>query len=142
MMVLDESLYGWGVCNIPMPRSSYDIFSDRRKKNGGIPLLDRRRRREMPGILTSVTGIISHDVSWYQTFMVSGFALLSIVFVFLISRMLPEFVEKELPEPIAIVIQTVEYPPKIIELPVPEPMPCPVIGRYLSVRPSPEASST
>ena len=126
MMFLDESLYGWGVCNIPMPRSSYDIFSDRRKKNGRISIFSKRRQSELPGILTTISGLMTHDVSWFQTFTVCVFALLSIVFISLISKMLPEIVEIEMPEPIEIIIQAIEEPQKVIEPPVPE-TPKPII---------------
>jgi len=128
MMFLDESLYGWGVCNIPMPRSSYDIFSDRRKKNGRVSIFGKRRQSELPGILTSISGLMTHDIPWFQTVTVCIFALLSIVFILLISKMLPEFVEKEMPEPIEIIIQTIKEPQKKIEAPIPE-MPKPIIKK-------------
>jgi len=128
MMFLNESLYGWGVCNIPMPRSSYDIFSDRRKKNGRVSIFSKHRQSELPGILTSISGLFAHDVPWFQTVTVCVFGLLSIVFILLISKMLPEFVQKEMPEPIEIIIQTIKEPPKKIKAPVPD-VPKPIIEK-------------
>ena len=86
MMFLKESLYGWGVCNIPMPRATLDVLWDRRKKRAQISSLERRRQSERPGILASISGVLVHDVPWFQTLALSFFALLSITFIFLMSR--------------------------------------------------------
>jgi len=118
MISFNESLYGWGVCNIPMPRATRDIFSDRRKNNGRVPGFNRRRQSDLPGVLVSISGVIAHDVPWLQTFMVSMFALFSIAFIFLVSTMIPEFVEKEMPEPIDIIIKLVADTPETVVRPV------------------------
>jgi len=108
MMFLKESLYGWGVCNIPMPRATLDVLWDRRKKRARISSLERRRQSDRPGILASISGVLVHDFPWSQTLALSVFALLSIAFIFLMSRMLPEFPEKEILEPVDIMIKLIE----------------------------------
>jgi len=107
-MFLKESLYGWGVCNIPMPRATLDILWDRRKKRARISSLEKRRQSERPGILAAISGVLVHDVPWFQTLVLSIFALLSITFIFLMSRMVPEFPEKEILEPVDIMIRLIE----------------------------------
>jgi len=110
MIIFEESLYGWGVCNIPMPRSAFDIFADRRKRNGRLSIFERRRQTELPGIMSSISGFLTNDVPWSQTVTLIFSALLAIIFVFLLSSMVPEFVEEELPEPIEITIELAREP--------------------------------
>jgi len=95
MMFLKESLYGWGVCNIPMPRATLDVLWDRRKKRARVASLERRRQSERPGILASISGVLVHDVPWFQTLALSFFALLSITFIFLIEWSAEETVTSE-----------------------------------------------
>ncbi len=112
MIIFEESLYGWGVCNIPMPRSSFDIFLDRRKKDGRRSIFERNRQSELPGILSSISGIVANDVPWLQTATLSFLALLSILLAFFLSNILPEIVEEEPPEPIEITIELAREPIK------------------------------
>ncbi len=112
MIVFNESMYGWGVCNISMPRSEYDIFSDRRKKDVRFGAFERRGLNELPSVLTSVSGLLAHDVHWGHTFTLGVFALLLMTFIFLLSRMIPEFVEEDPLEPIEIMIQVIRDTPE------------------------------
>ncbi len=111
MIIFEESLYGWGVCNIPMPRSAFDIFADRRRKEGRRSFFEKKRQSELPGILSSISGFFTNDVPWFQTVTLCFIALLSIILVFLLSNTLPEIVEEESPEPIEITIELVREPP-------------------------------
>jgi hypothetical protein len=110
-MLFKESLYGWGVCDIPMPRSVHDIFADRRKKNNRLL---NHRRPEQPGILAFISGLFIHDVPWLQILLQSIMALVCIVFIFLLSQMIPVFQDNEIPQPVDIMIKVIEdiVPPK------------------------------
>jgi len=110
-MLLKESLYGWGVCDIPMPRSAHDIFADRRKKNNRHL---NHRSPEQPGILAFISGLFIHDVPWLQILLQSIMALLCIVFIFLFSKMIPVFQDNQIPQPVDIMIKVIEdiAPPK------------------------------
>lgn len=112
-MFLKESLYGWGVCDIPMPRSAHDIFSDRRKKNIKIFARDQRRHDEVQGTLACISGILSHDIPWLQTSLTIIFSFLLLIFIFFLSTRIPEFTEKDIPEPVDIMINVIEEFDKI-----------------------------
>ena len=121
-MLLKESLYGWGVCDIPMPRSAHDILADRRKKNNQHL---NHRSPEQPGILAFISGLFIHDVPWLQILLQSIIALLCIVFVFLLSQMIPVFQDNQIPQPVDIMIKVIEDipPPKappVQKAPVPQ----------------------
>lgn len=119
MIIFEESLYGWGVCNIPMPRSSFDIFADRRRRDGRRSIFERDRQSELPSVLSSISGILSNDVPWFQTVTLSFLALLSILIAFFLSNILPEIVVEEPPEPIEITIALIREPPRKSAPPVP-----------------------
>ena len=104
MIFFKESLYGWGVCDIPMPRSSHDIFADRRRRNASIPGGERRRKDDIRIFLASISGMITHDIPWSQTVSVMVVSLLSIFAVFFISKLVPVIPEKKTPEPVGITI--------------------------------------
>jgi hypothetical protein len=120
-MLFKESLYGWGVCDIPMPRSAHDIFADRRKNNNRHL---NHRRPEQPGILAFISGLCAHDIPWLQILLQSIIAMLCVVFVFLLSKMIPVFQDKQIPKPVDITIKVIEdipppKPPPVQKAPVP-----------------------
>ncbi len=119
-MLLSESLYGWGVCDIPMPRSASDIFSDRRKKKVRSVAQDRRKHYQK-GILIFLFRALEHDVPWLQSVLAIILSILSVVLVYLISNFLPDFAEKEIPAPVEIeikVIEEIEEIPQVEETPI------------------------
>ncbi len=104
MIFQQESLYGWGVCCIPMPRSTQDILSDRRKRvNKGI-YRERRRNAERQSALKIVSGLLAHDVHWPRTFLTISVSALSVILVFLSSFLIPVLPEPKRAEPVEIEI--------------------------------------
>ena len=108
MMLHKESLYGWGVYDIPMPRSAHDIFSDRRKKNVRFLTLDRRKRNRQQSALAFVSGFLTHDIPWFQIVLTTFFSLLALLFIFFMNNLIPDFPERKTPEPIDIMIKVIE----------------------------------
>jgi len=116
MMLHKESLYGWGVYDIPMPRSAHDIFSDRRKKNVRFLTLDRRKRNGQQSALAFVSGFLTHDISWFQTVLTTIFSLLALLFIFFMNNLIPDFPERKTPEPVEIMIKVIEEFDKVFPI--------------------------
>ncbi len=108
MKLLYESLYGWGVCDIPTPRAALDIFSDRRRRATRISFSDRRKRALEQGMVSIGRGIFIQDVPWTQTVVLSFVALFSFASIYIVSQAIPKYPEKELFDPVDIVVSVIE----------------------------------
>lgn len=104
MLFQKESLYGWGVCNIPMPRATHDIYSDRRRKKTNAFPYDRRVLRPEQPVLKSISGFLRHDIEWPQTVLTLSFSFLALIFIYLINNFIPVIPAPEVLEPVEIVI--------------------------------------
>lgn len=83
MMILKESLYGWGVCDIPMPRAAYDIYSDRRKRKVRLFCPDRRKPVARQSLVSDMSGILIRDVPYRQFFFAKlSFSLLFCIYLY------------------------------------------------------------
>lgn len=109
-MIFKESLYGWGVCNIPMSRSVQDIFTDRRKQALRILFPDRRRQAITPGIISNFAGLLIRDVPWFSVLLTNLFLLLSIFSIFLVSNVIPDLADKPASKAVNIAIRVIEAP--------------------------------
>lgn len=109
MMILKESLYGWGVCDIPMPRAAYDIYSDRRKRKVRLFSPDRRKPVARQSLVSDMSGILIRDVPYRQFFLLSFLSLSCFVFIYMLSRVMPEQSEKDAPKLIDITIKMIEH---------------------------------
>ena len=127
-----ESLYGWGVCQVPMPRAQNDIYADRRSTQQSVAFPDRRTNRFFRPFATIFAAIIREDLPAMQTVFVVLVAILMLLIFGLHTRPLPPLVEPPVPEPIEIVIRMLEEPavePLVVIEPVkvkPQPEPLPV----------------
>ena len=97
-MIFKESLYGWGVCNIPMSRSVQDIFTDRRKQ------------AITPGIISNFAGLLIRDVPWFSVLLTNLFLLLFIFSIFLVSNVIPDLADKPASKAVDIAIRVIEAP--------------------------------
>jgi hypothetical protein len=141
MMFLKESMYGWGVCNIPQPRASQDIFADRRKKSGAYFPADRRSTATWMGGGALWASFFRRDLPGLQVLAVLCFSLVMILGIWGGSLLIPEMTveeeppleimallpEEPLPEPEPIVLETARpvsapepSPPKVARVPRPE----------------------
>ncbi len=109
MMFLKESLYGWGVCDIPMPRATYDIFSDRRKKSILLHFLpDRRNPAVKHDTLLNISRIFIHDVPYLHLLIVSILSISCIAFIYIASKIIPQQSAKQISRVVDITIQMFE----------------------------------
>ena len=107
-MFVKESLYGWGVCDITMPRAASDIFSDRRKRVVRIFFSDRRKADVQYGILSSISAIIIHDFPWIQSLVLGVISLSCFAGIYIISKTIPEHPNKQPSKPVDITINLIE----------------------------------
>lgn len=124
MIFLKESLYGWGVCNIPQPRATQDIFADRRASLGGDVAVERRHSEASLGFLALWAALIRRDLPGLQVASVVAVSLFAIILFGLASLYLPAVVEEE-PPPLEILAMVMEEPPPVPE-PLFKPQPLPV----------------
>ncbi|MBW1851060.1 MAG: hypothetical protein JRJ15_06455 [Deltaproteobacteria bacterium] len=108
MRLLNESLYGWGVCDIPTPRAALDIFTDRRKRSAQISFADRRKPALEHGILSIASGLLTQDVPWTQTLVLGFVSLFSFASIYLASNTIPQHPEKQLSRTVDIIINVIE----------------------------------
>lgn len=117
MIFLKESLYGWGVCNIPQPRATIDIFEDRRK----LPLQtipgERRCYGSPLGFWSMWSALAKRDLPILQVLLVFAVSLSMIILFGLASLYLP-VMEHEEPPPLEILAMVLEEPAAVV-LPVP-----------------------
>lgn len=118
MIFLKESLYGWGVCNIPQPRATQDIFADRRTGSGEAVAVERREPDIPMGLLALWAAAVRRDCPVLQVVSIVTLSLFAIIMFGLASVYLPEVVEEEHP-PLEILAMVVEEPPAV---PEPEPV--------------------
>jgi hypothetical protein len=131
MMFLKESMYGWGVCDIPQPRASRDIFSDRRKKDGPSSPAERRLAEPEMGPGALWASFVRRDLPGLQVMAVVSFSLAMILGVWGGSLLLPEIMAEQEP-PLEIMVRLPEEP-----LPAPEPSPIRVTQPRPAAVPSP-----
>lgn len=130
MIFLKESLYGWGVCHIPQPRATQDIYVDRRKKPAATVRDDRRRLQPSVGFLGVWSLLARRDLPFTQVFTVLALSLSLIILFGLTSLYLPVAEKAEIP-PLEIVAMVLEEP-----IAVPDPVPSPPVPRAFE-RPEP-----
>lgn len=127
MIFIKESLYGWGVCNIPQPRATIDIFDDRRKRpHQTIP--DERRCYGSPlGFWYMWSVLVKKDLPVLQVFLVLAISLSMIILFGLVSFYLPVIAQEE-PPPLEILAMVLEEPAAVLPpnvepqvVPVPQP---------------------
>ncbi|OEU50957.1 MAG: hypothetical protein BA871_02485 [Desulfuromonadales bacterium C00003096] len=137
-----ESLYGWGVCQVPMPRAQNDIYADRRSGQHPMAFPDRRTNRFFRPFAIIFAAILHEDLPLLQTIFVVLLAILMLLSFGLVTLPVPPLVETLVPEPIEIVTRMLEEP--LVEPPpVAEPLrvkaqpePLPVIVKQ-PVQPKP-----
>ncbi|MGE4545568.1 MAG: hypothetical protein AB7D06_15835 [Pedobacter sp.] len=127
MIFLKESLYGWGVCNIPQPRATIDIFDDRRGLPHQTTPMERRCYGAHLGFWSMWSALVKRDLPALQVFLVFAVSLCMIILFGLASLYLPVIEQEEQP-PLEILAMVLEEPaavlPPIVEpkvAPVPQP---------------------
>lgn len=110
MPISKDSLYGWGVCQIPMPRASCDVYDDRRIHGVAHDGPERRQEIILQPFSAVCLSIMRRDFPAGITLLVAIFALMSIVFLSLVSLLIPQVMEEVVPEPVEIVARILEEP--------------------------------
>lgn len=105
-----ESLYGWGVCQIPMPRARNDIYADRRCVQQALTFPDRRTNGLCRPFALVFAAIIREDFPAIQTVFVVLVAILILLNFGLFTRPDAPLDEPSVPEPIEIVTRMLEEP--------------------------------
>ncbi|APG26753.1 hypothetical protein A7E78_02085 [Syntrophotalea acetylenivorans] len=106
-----ESLYGWGVCQVPMPRARNDIYADRRCAQQSVAFPDRRTNRFFRPFAAIFTAIIREDFPAMHTVIVVLVAILLLLIFGLHTRPDSPLVEPPVVEPIEIVTRLLKEPP-------------------------------
>lgn len=107
MIFLRESQYGWGVCNIPQPRATQDIFDDRRKLPHGTAAIERRLYESPKSIWAMWAALVKRDLPVLQVFSVLAVSLGMIILFGLASFYLPA-IELQDPPPLEIIATMLE----------------------------------
>ncbi len=126
-----ESLYGWGVCQVPMPRARNDIYGDRRSAQRPMAFPDRRTNRFFRPFAIIFAAILREDLPALQTVFVVLVAILMLLIFGLTTRSIPPLVEPPAPEPVEIFTRILEEP-KI------EPSPLAAEPLVVKSRPQPQ----
>ena len=123
MILRETSLYGWGVCDILMPRASRDIHTDRRSKR--LLFFGRNRRRKKSredGFWSILCSILAKDFPRMYTLLVFLLSILMILLIYWISLIIPDMPDKEIVKPEDITITIIEDKVQIPEEPEPPPV--------------------
>lgn len=111
-----ESLYGWGVCQVPMPRARNDIYADRRRGQQSVDFPERRTSRILRPFGVIFAAMLREDFPALQTgFVVLTASLLLMIFG-LTTREIAPPIEPASPEPIEIATRLLQEP--LLEPPV------------------------
>lgn len=127
-----ESLYGWGVCQVPMPRAQNDIYADRRSAQETVDFPDRRTNRIFRPFAIIFAAVMREDFPAMHTVLVVLVSTLLLLIFGLYTRPDSLVVEPPEAEPIEIVTRMLKEP--VVEPVVPiepvlvkqEPEPLPV----------------
>lgn len=126
-----ESLYGWGVCQVPMPRARNDIYADRRSAQMVVDFPERRTSQILRPFAVIFAAILREDFPAMQMVLVVLSAILMLLIFGLVTLPVPPLVETPVPEPIEIVTRMLPEPlvePLTVAEPIkvttpPEPLP-------------------
>jgi hypothetical protein len=119
-----DSLYGWGICRVPMPRASRDIFGEARSEEPSLHEADQPQEEFFQPFSAIWAGLIRRDFPARTSLVVASTAMAAIVLLSLFSLLIPQFLEEVLPEPVEIVARLMEEP-----LRVPPAVPRPRLAR-------------
>ena len=112
-----QSLYGWGVCQIPMPRARKDIYGDRRRSQRPVDFPDRRTSGLLQPFPAVFASILRKDFPAVRTAIVVLASTLLLLAFGLTTRSTPPEIEAPVPEPVEIVTRMLKEP--LVEPPVP-----------------------
>ena len=136
MPIFGGSFYGWGVFRMLAPRSSRDIYADRRTRDVLHDGPERRRRLYFQSFPGMWIGLMRRDFPAGRVLTVGFVSLASIVLLSLTSLLVPRAMEADSPPSVEIVARLLEEPmspppievasvppPVIQEKPAPPPEP-------------------
>lgn len=103
-MFPEETLYGWGVFGISMPRAVNIHNTDRRKMAIRIPFLSRRKSVSKPFSYSSVSRIFIYDLQWGQALFLTFLSALIITSIYVFNNPLRIKKSEQLSKPVDIVI--------------------------------------
>ncbi len=123
MILRETSLYGWGVCDILMPRASRDIHTDRRSKGFLFYRRNRRSKKSQEdGFWKILYSILVHDFPRVYTLLVFLLSIFLILLIYWISLVIPDLPDKEIVKPEEITIKLIEDQVQIPKEPEPPPV--------------------
>lgn len=110
MEIGKESLYGWGVCQVPMPRAQNDIYADRRNAQETVDFPDRRTSRILRPFAAIFAAVMREDFPAMHTVLVGLAAVLLLLIFGLYTQPDSPVVEPPVAEPIEIVTRMLKEP--------------------------------
>jgi hypothetical protein len=113
MLLRDKNPYGWGGFRIPMPRSSMDIYVDRRRARGIHEGSERRRNFFFKPFFSIMTDSLKRDLPVPRAFAAVVFGLGTVILLSLAGLFIPRSME-EMAAP-----AKVEITARLLEEPVP-----------------------
>ncbi len=112
-----NNMYGWGICQIPMPRTGIDIYADRRKDQAPMAFSDRRSQRLLQPFASVFATSLRKDFPKLQTGLVALVSVLLLLIIGFYPRPVPLPEELPVVQPLEIVTRMLQEPK--IESPVP-----------------------
>lgn len=108
MMFPEESAYGWGVYEIPMPRVVGAFYPGRRKMMVKIPFSIRRKVALNPWCSSSVSRIFIDDFPWGQALLLTFLSAVVLTSISFFTNILRVHQDEQLSKPVDIIVSVIE----------------------------------
>jgi hypothetical protein len=108
MMFPEESRYGWGVYDIPMPRAVGAFYPDKRKMTVKIPFLMGRKVVSNPWCSSSVYRVFIDDFPWGQAVLLTFLSAVVLASISVFNSTFLIHQAEQLSKPVDIIISVIE----------------------------------
>jgi hypothetical protein len=108
MMFPEESPYGWGVYDIPMPRAVGAFYPGRRKMTVKVPFSMRRKVASDPWCSSSVSRIFIDDFPWGQALLLTFLSAVVLTSISVFTNILRVHQDEQLSKPVDIIVSVIE----------------------------------
>ena len=108
MMFPEESPYGWGAYDIPMPRAVGASYPGRRKITIKIPFLLRRKVASNPWCSSGVSRIFIDDFQWGQALLLTFLSALVLTSISVFTNILRVHQDEQLSKPVDIIVSVMK----------------------------------
>ena len=108
MMFPEESRYGWGVYNIPMPRAVGASYPGRRKMTVKTPFPIRRKVASNPWCSSSVFRIFIDDFPWGQALLLTFLSAVVLTSISVFNSAFRIHQDEQIPKPVDIIVSVIK----------------------------------